>query len=181
MPESQIIISALIVSLVFAGIHLGSHKIYGFSEHYKKRILSFSGGIASAYVFLDLLPLIQRADPHLHAVLGNSPFIAIFLEKAIFGVAFIGFLVFFILEYTAIKSRYYNAQRAAKSLEKTNASRNVFYVHLALTALVSLIICYSLRFEILTTGIGVTIYTIALSLHFLFQMDVWKNTMDNFM
>ena len=153
MSESQIIISALMISLVFAGIHLGSHKIYGFSEHYKKRILSFSGGIASAYVFLDLLPLIQRADPHLHAVLGNSPFIAIFL-------------VFFILEYTAVKSRYYNARRTAKALEETNASLNVFYVHLGLTALVSMIICYSLRFEILTTGLGVTIYTIALSLHF---------------
>ncbi|MGB9978153.1 hypothetical protein [Methanobacterium sp.] len=166
MAESQIIISTLIVSLVFVGIHLGSTKIYGFSEHYKKKILSFSGGIASAYVFLDLLPLIQRADPHLHAVLGNNPFIMVFLEKAIFGVAFIGFLVFFILEYLAVKSRYNNAHRTTKTLKETNASRNVFYVHLGLIALVSMIICYSLRFEILTTGLGVTIYTIALSLHF---------------
>ena len=166
MPESPVIILALIVSLVFVFVHLSSHRIYGFSKRYKKRILSFSGGVASAYVFLDLLPLIENADPHLHAILGNSPLITIFLEKAIFGVAFIGFLVFFVLEYMALKSRGYQAQQTTRSLEETNASRNVFFLHIGLTAVVSLIICYSLRFEILTTGMGVAVYTIALSLHF---------------
>jgi hypothetical protein len=164
--ELQIVLLALIVSLVFVIIHLGSPKIYGFSEHYKTKILSFSGGVASAYVFLDLLPLIENADPHLHAILGNSPLIIIFLEKAIFGVAFIGFLVFFILEYLALKSRGYKAKQTTKSLKETNASKNVFFLHIGLTAVVSLIICYSLRFEIVTTGLGVAVYTIALSLHF---------------
>ncbi len=166
MPESPVIILALIVSLVFAFVHLSSHRIYGFSKRYKKKILSFSGGVASAYVFLDLLPLIENADPHLQSILGNSPLIMIFLEKAIFGVAFIGFLVFFILEYMALKSRGYKSQQTSKSLEETNASRNVFFLHIGLTAVVSIIICYSLRFEILTTGLGVAVYTIALSLHF---------------
>ena len=166
VSEIGVVLPALVVSLVFVGVHLSSHKIYGFSKHYKKRILSFSGGVASAYVFLDLLPLIERANPHIHVILGNSPLITIFLEKAIFGVAFIGFLVFFVLEYLALKSRNYKAQQTTKSLEKTNASRNVFFLHIGLTAVVSLIICYSLRFEILTTGLGVAIYTIALSLHF---------------
>ncbi|WP_424355548.1 hypothetical protein [Methanobacterium sp. MBAC-LM] len=166
MPESPVIIFALIVSLIFVFVHLSSHKIYGFSKRYKKKILSFSGGVASAYVFLDLLPLIENADPHLHAILGNTPLIMIFLEKAIFGVAFIGFLVFFILEYLALKSRGNKAQQTTKSLKETNASKNVFFLHISLTAVVSLIICYSLRFEILTTGLGVAVYTIALSLHF---------------
>ena len=75
MPESPVIIPALIVSLVFVFVHLSSHRIYGFSKRYKKRILSFSGGVASAYVFLDLLPLIENADPHLRAILGSSPLI----------------------------------------------------------------------------------------------------------
>ncbi|MEL7669528.1 hypothetical protein [Methanobacterium sp.] len=164
--ELQIVLLALIVALVFVFVHLSSPKIYGFSKRYKKKILSFSGGVASAYVFLDLLPLIENADPHLHAILGSSPLITIFLEKAIFGVAFIGFLVFFVLEYLALKSRGYKAQQTTKSLKETNASRNVFFLHIILTAVVSLIICYSLRFEILTTGWGIVIYTIALSLHF---------------
>ena len=64
--EFSIVILALIVALVFVFIHLSSPRIYGFSEHHKKGILSFSGGIAAAYVFLDLLPVIQKADPYLH-------------------------------------------------------------------------------------------------------------------
>ncbi len=166
MSEFQIIILALVISLIFVGIHLGSHKIYGFSKRYKKNILSFSGGIAAAFVFLDLLPLIQNADPHLQVIFSNSPLTLIFLEKAVFAVAFMGFLLFFILDYLALRSRHQEAGKTIKTVEGTYASKNVFYVHLSLFALISLIICYSLRFEILTTGLGVIIYAVALSLHF---------------
>ena len=166
VSELEIIIPALIVALVFVFIHLTSPRIYGYSEHYKKRILSFSGGLAAAYVFLDLLPVIQRADPHLHLLFANNPLIFLFLEKAIFGVAFLGFVTFFVLEYLATNSREIESKKSMRSINKTSASKNVFYVHLALTALVSLIICYSIRFEIKNTGLGVLLYTIALSLHF---------------
>lgn len=164
--ELRIILPALIVALVFVFIHLSSPRIYGYSEHYKKRILSFSGGVAAAYVFLDLLPVIQKADPHLHILFGNNPLLFIFLEKAIFGVAFLGFVTFFILEYLANNSREIESKKYKKDISNISASKNVFYVHLALTALVILIICYSIRFEIKNTGLAVLLYTIALSLHF---------------
>jgi hypothetical protein len=166
VSEYEIIVPALLVALVFVIIHLTSPRIYGFSEHYKKRILSFSGGVAAAYVFLDLLPVIQKADPHLHILFGNNPLLFIFLEKAIFGVAFLGFITFFVLEYVALNSRENESKKNKKNISYTSASKNVFYVHLGLTALVSLIICYSIRFEIKNTGLGVLLYTIALSLHF---------------
>lgn len=166
VSELEILIPALIVALVFVIIHLGSPRTYGYSEHYKKRILSFSGGVAAAYVFLDLLPVIQRADPHLHVIFANNPIIFLFLEKAIFGVAFMGFVTFFVLEYLANNSREIESKKNKKNIADTPASKNVFYVHLALTALVSLIICYSIRFEIKNTGLAVLLYTIALSLHF---------------
>ncbi len=178
--EFQIIVSALVVTLVFVVIHLSSPRIYGFSKHYKKRILSFSGGVAAAYVFLDLLPLIQRADPHLHILFANSPLLFIFLEKAIFGVAFLGFITFFVLEYVALNSRENESKKSEKSIADTSASRNVFYVHLGLTALVSLIICYSIRFEIKSTGLGVLLYTIALSLHFFISDRSMEEHYQNF-
>ena len=164
--ELEIILTAFLVALVFICIHLGSPRIYGYSEHYKKRTLSFSGGLAAAYVFLDLLPLIQRADPQLHLLFANSPLLIIFLEKAIFGIAFLWFITFFVLEYIAMNSRENKSKNHKKNITDASASKNVFYVHLGLTALVSLIICYSIRFEIKNTGIGVLLYTIALSLHF---------------
>ncbi len=164
--EFSIVILALIVALVFVFIHLSSPRIYGFSEHHKKGILSFSGGIAAAYVFLDLLPVIQKADPYLHILFNNNFFLILFLEKAIYGVAFLGFVTFFILEYVALNSREKRSKKNMKEMEDTSASRNVFYVHLGLTALVSMIICYSIPFEIKNTGLGIVLYTIALSLHF---------------
>lgn len=167
MPdEFQIIISALLIALVFVGVHLGSHKIYGFSKKHKQSVLSFSGGIAASFVFLDLLPSLQNADPHLQAVFGNTPLIIIFLEKAIFAVAFIGFITFFALEYLAFKSRYAKLDKNKQNMKNISASRPVFYIHLGLIAWVSLIITYSLRFEVQTTGLGVILYTVALSLHF---------------
>jgi len=167
MPdESKIIISALLIALIFVGVHLGSHKIYGFSKKHKQSVLSLSGGIAASFVFLVLLPSLQNADPHLHAIFSNNPLIIIFLEKAIFAVAFMGFMAFFALEYMAFKSRHTKLEENKQNINNISAQKPVFYVHLGLIAWVSLIITYSLRFEVQTTGLGVILYTVALSLHF---------------
>lgn len=147
------------MTLTFIGVHLASYKVYGFSKTYEDRIISLSGGIAASYIFLDLLPLLHRAEGHLQAVFGKDFFHKASPEKLIFGAAFVGFLAFFVAEYRAQKS-------LQKSAEGVSVSKPVFYVHLSLTALLAFIITYLIRFELTASSIKAILYTIALSLHF---------------
>lgn len=72
MPE-RIILIALIISILFCAVHLTAPGLYSFSERYKRPVISFSGGVAAAYVFFDLLPAIQKAGGHLKLLLRNFP------------------------------------------------------------------------------------------------------------
>jgi zinc transporter ZupT len=104
MPE-QIILIAFIIAVIFSAVHLTAPKLYGFSERYEKAMISFSGGVAAAYVFFDLLPTIQKSGENLKSLLRNYLGQMSISEVAIFGVAFMGFLVFFISEHAAVHSR----------------------------------------------------------------------------
>jgi zinc transporter ZupT len=163
IPYERILPSGMAVA-VFVLVHLTAPRLYGFSERHKYRVLSFSGGVASAYVFLDLLPLLQGAGYHFTRLFGASLFARIFLEKAVFGVAFLGFLSFFLIEYLAFAARRQAA--GAGDIDGVPAGRGIFAVHLGLTMLLSLVISFSLQFEVRTGIVRALLYTVALSLHF---------------
>ncbi|NJD76460.1 MAG: hypothetical protein FIB08_05105 [Candidatus Methanoperedens sp.] len=165
MPE-QVILIALMIAIVFSAVHLTAPRLYSFSERYKKPVISFSGGVAAAYIFFDLLPSIQKAGEHLklliYKYLGKMPP----SEVAIFGIAFIGFLVFFILEHAAIHSRRHIAAEAGQHIDSVAASKGIFILHFSMLALVSLLIAFNLRFEVRTSLPGAVLFSIALILHF---------------
>jgi hypothetical protein len=93
-------------------------------------MFSFFGGITAAYVFLDLLPRFEISRMHLERLIGEIP---AFLENlAIPGLAFVGFLLFFILEHFAIKSKHKTGIDKEKSDE--NISNYSFGVHFAIIA-----------------------------------------------
>ena len=165
MPE-QIILIAFIIAVIFSAVHLTAPRLYGLSERYKKAVISFSGGVAAAYVFFDLLPTIQRAGEHLRLLLYNYLGQASVSEVAIFGVAFVGFLVFFISEHAAIHSRRDTAVRTGQHMDSTPAPEGIFAIHFGILALVSLLIAFNLRFEARTSLLGVMLFSIALILHF---------------
>lgn len=165
MPE-QIVLIALIIAIIFSTVHLTAPKLYGFSERYKKAVISFSGGIAAAYVFFDLLPTIQKAGGHLNLLLRNYLGQTSISEVAVFGVAFIGFLVFFILEHAAVRSRRRAAADVGKHVDSVAAPKGVFVIHFSILALISLLIAYNLRFEVRASLLGALLFSIALILHF---------------
>ncbi|SNQ59774.1 hypothetical protein [Candidatus Methanoperedens nitratireducens] len=165
MPE-QIVLITLIIAIIFSTVHLTAPKLYGFSERYGNGVVSFSGGIAAAYVFFDLLPTIQKAGEHLNLLLRNYLGQLFISEVAIFGVAFMGFLVFFISEHAAVHSRRRAAVDTGQHMDSVAAPKGVFVIHFSILALVSLLIAYNLRFEVRSSLIGALLFSIALILHF---------------
>ncbi|MDL5503500.1 MAG: hypothetical protein QSU88_09815, partial [Candidatus Methanoperedens sp.] len=103
-------------------------------------MISFSGGVAAAYVFFDLLPTIRKAGGHLKLLLQNYPGQIFSSEVAIFGIAFIGFLIFFISEHAAIHSRRHIATEAGQHMDSVTAPKGIFTIHFSMLALVSLLI-----------------------------------------
>lgn len=163
MPE-QILLITFIIALIFSAVHLTAPRLYGLSEKYKKAVVSFSGGVAVAYVFFDLLPAIQEAAVHLRFLLrGSSDEIP---EVAIFGVAFTGFLIFFISEHAALHSRRRTATETGQHIDSVAASNGIFVIHFSILSILSLLIAYNLRFEVQTGLLQVVLFSFALILHF---------------
>jgi len=165
MPE-QILFITFIIALIFSAVHLTAPRLYGLSEKYKKAVVSFSGGVAVAYVFFDLLPAIQEAAVHLRFLLRGSLDEIPLSEVAIFGVAFTGFLIFFISEHAALHSRRRTATETGQHIDSVAASNGIFVLHFSILSLLSLLIAYNLRFEVQTGLQQAMLFSFALILHF---------------
>lgn len=85
---------AFISILIFSLIHLWAEKIQMMTLLFQARFLSFGGGVAIAYVFIDLLPKLSKSNALVEESLGAFPF----LERHVFIMALIGFLLFFTIE-----------------------------------------------------------------------------------
>lgn len=97
MPHSTF--SFLAVGL-FVFVHLFAEKIRTVKFSSKARFLSFGGGVAIAYVFLDLLPKLNKSNAILQESFRN---ILPFTENHVFIMALLGFLLFFVVDRTSAK------------------------------------------------------------------------------
>lgn len=157
------ILVTFFIALVFIGVHLASYKLYGFSEKYKGKVISLSGGIAISYVFLELLPVLPHAEIHLKDILIKNTSIKELLEDVAFGIAFIGFIVFFLVEYGAVK---FQERKTKETQENAEHLKSVFYIHLSITAILTMIVTYLVRFELEKSIFKAVLYTVAVSFHF---------------
>ena len=87
--------AALIVVIIFALIHLWAEKSSLLALKSRSRLLSIGGGIAIAYVFVDLLPKLSKGD-----VLVTKRLWEIFpyFERHVYLMALLGFLLFFTVD-----------------------------------------------------------------------------------
>jgi hypothetical protein len=86
---------SLIVIFIFALVHLFANRAQLLSPNFHSRFLSFGSGVAIAYVFIDLLPKLSKHDVAIKEAFKN---IFPFLEKHVYIMALIGFLLFFIVD-----------------------------------------------------------------------------------
>jgi hypothetical protein len=90
-------LSSFAAILVFASVHYISTKERLLKHLSKARFLSFGGGIAIAYVFIDLLPKLGKNDIYVqNALAGTIPYMA----HHVFVAALLGFLLYFSLNRT---------------------------------------------------------------------------------
>jgi hypothetical protein len=161
---------SFLAALAFSLVNLFSLTLFRVAERHKRLLLSFFGGVAAAYVFLDLLPSLWYAGSYLTQITGGTRLAGVY-EDAIFLVVFAGFLTFFILETLAKHSRQKNQAITKQAYNQTVANKQLYIVHFASYAFISLVLSYTLIFEFQTSPIGGIIYAFAVSLTLFISND----------
>ena len=88
-------ITAFISVLILASVHFFACGLLKIPPSYRGKFLSFGGGIAIAYVFIELLPKLCLADQIIRtSFTGVLPF----AERHVYILALLGFLLFFSLD-----------------------------------------------------------------------------------
>ncbi len=163
-------IVSLLAAIVFALINLYTLRLLHYVENHKRRVLSFFGGVAAAYVLLDLLPCLEQAGIYLTQIAGASQLVAVY-EDAIFLVVFVGFLIFFVLEDLAKRSRIKNQAVSRQNYDQTVANKNVFIVAFINYGFLNLVLSYLLFFEFQVGITGGLLFTFAVALHLFILND----------
>ncbi len=86
---------ALISVAIFSLVHMYAEKIRTLEMLSQRRFLSLGGGIAIAYVFIDLLPKLGESNQWVERIFsGFFPYV----ERHVFVTALLGFLLFFCID-----------------------------------------------------------------------------------
>lgn len=97
-------LASLISVTLFALIHLFSGRLSRFNLDFQSKFLSTAGGVAIAYVFIDLLPKLCKNDlmvrQSLHALFP-------YFERHVFIMALFGFLLFYLVDRRQNEAKTY--------------------------------------------------------------------------
>ncbi|MCB2225799.1 MAG: ZIP family metal transporter [Desulfarculaceae bacterium] len=152
------IVEALVITLVLMLSHYFSRVVARIPGGNEKRLRSFAGGVAVAYVFLHMLPELVEGRDAVGEVLGQVEHLTPLLDLGIFMVALLGFTIYYGLELLAMRS----AERSP------SAEGKVYALHLGMYCLYNFLITYTMPLRV-QTGLGyAAIFTAAMALHFTF-------------
>lgn len=133
--------------LCLAGVHLLANQAQVVGLIWHHRFLSFAAGLSFAYVFIDLLPTLEIAEPILQNTFGN---VLPFLSHHAYLMALFGVLFFYGLH---------------SSGSKTSQERN-FWLNLTGASLFNFFVGISLADSTNPDIQPVALYTIALAMHY---------------
>lgn len=114
-------------------------------------VASIGGGIASAYVFVHLLPELARGNEEVAEVFGDRVEVTALGETLLFLVAFAGFLLLYGLDHWA---------------ERADGETGIFAVHLGVFAAYNAVITYALPTRFRTGTGGALLFVVAMAVHF---------------
>lgn len=97
---------SLIAVIIFALVHLWAEKTRTLNFFTHSRFLSAAGGVAIAYVFVDLLPKLSETDRIVKEVFER---IFPYFERHVYVMAMLGFLLFFAVD----RSKFLLSNRSA--------------------------------------------------------------------
>lgn len=154
------LVATLAYALLFAAIHLTIEQMEGLHGVPRNRWLSFCGGIAVTYVFLDILPELIEHNAVLAEASGAAEWLA---DHIVYLVALVGLAVFYGLERAVRVSRRKN--RAATGSGR--APDAVFWIHIGSFAVYNLLIGYLLLHREVPGFVSLSLYAAALGVHVL--------------
>jgi hypothetical protein len=138
---------ALISVILFACVHLYGQQASKLHALTHGRMLSFGGGVAIAYVFIDLLPKLAQSDALVRQALeGLFPYV----ERHVYLMALVGFLLFFIVD------------RSSVSLKKNKS----FWLSICSYALFNFLMGYAVVDKNNPEVQPLVLFTIAMGLHY---------------
>jgi hypothetical protein len=153
MSSGAALLSAAAATVVLAVLHLLvpalRRRVGSMAEGV---VASTGGGIASAYVFVHLLPELAAGNVEIAEVLGEHVEVSELREVLMFLVAFVGFLLLYGLDHWA---------------ERAEGGNGVFAVHLGVFAGYNALITYSLPTRFRTGAAGAVLFVVAMAVHFL--------------
>ncbi|MFT9598279.1 hypothetical protein [Mesobacillus sp.] len=150
-----------ILAAGFVSIHLFSRYLPFLESVPRSRLLSAAGGISVAYVFIHLLPELNKHNQVLDRSIESAALK--FFENHTYIVAMIGLAVFYGLERMVKTSK--KKQQKKNNLDR--ASKGVFWIHIVSFFLYNSLIGYLLLHGEQETISGLIFYFIALSVHFI--------------
>lgn len=159
MSANLTIITAAMVA-VFVLIHLFVGRLRFLETNPRSRWLSFSGGVAVAYVFLHVLPELGAHQAEFAQELRVAPVLA---ESAVYSLALAGLAMFYGLE-RAVKVGRSDARAAGDDGDDMGAA--VLYLHLVTYGAFNMLIGYLLLHREGDGAWGLGLYFVAMALHF---------------
>lgn len=141
------------LALVLVVVHLVASRVARLSGLAQDRLASVGGGVAVAYVFVQLLPELADGGRSLTELPISDYAPTPIVESGLFLLALVGMLVIYSLDVAADSGR--------------GSSRMLYRAHMAVFALINVIYAYTMP-SLLTTGIDYAVlFTLAIGAHVL--------------
>jgi hypothetical protein len=153
LTEPQSLLVTLAIASGFAVVHLLGERIGGMLGLSARATDSLAGGLAAAYVFLNLLPRLADGDEVVARELGDVVDPTALLELAIFLIALAGFFGFYVLE------------RLARGGGTAGVRDAVFWPYVAAFSLYSALIVYTLPLKLRTGVVVAALFSVVIALH----------------
>lgn len=158
MPtDANLTLRTGLAALLLASVFLAGWRLQALRDrfHHPRSLASFAGGMASAYVFVHVIPELHSARS---AFVESIPVPLRFDGMGIYYLSMFGFLVFYGLEHLRRRLREERAEGGAGI---------AFRVHLSGFAAYVWLVAYLLVHNLEKTPTSVVLYTIAMSVHFI--------------
>ncbi|PSB01225.1 hypothetical protein [Merismopedia glauca] len=127
----------LTLGLLFLDLSVG--KFYWLKQIPERHWLSFGGGVAIAYVFIDILPSLQQAEM---AIERSGEAIAISMMHQVYLLALIGLIIFYGLEMLA---EMQSPKMKEAAINKKLPIPTVFWLHIGFSAISNALFSYLLN------------------------------------
>jgi hypothetical protein len=158
MAQAEILVTAAMVA-AFAAIHLLIHRLHFINTTPRSKWLSFSGGVAVAYIFLHVLP---DLGAHAEALAREMRVTPVGAESIVYALALAGLAAFYGVERRVTLNR----ARSREAGQSDEVEVELLWVHVASYSVLNLLVGYLLLHREEEGGWALGLYFGAMALHF---------------